>query len=100
MNKIKTFIRVDEYDNIINKYINKELNIQELAKFYNVSDTTIYNILKRKNIRNFNYAGRKSEGLNENYFENIDNEEKAYFLGYICRWPRKSRKKSFCPNFK
>lgn len=72
-----------EYDNIINLYLNKKNTIKELAQKYNVTTRTIHAIFKRKNIKCFNYRGKRSEGLNENFFEKIDSEEKAYFLGFI-----------------
>ena len=42
---------------------------------------TISNILENNNVvRNNKY---KNIGLNENYFENIDSTDKAYFLGFL-----------------
>ncbi|MGL4847912.1 MAG: LAGLIDADG family homing endonuclease [Clostridium sp.] len=46
------------------------------------SPNTIRNILKKYNIETRGKSGYK-EPFNEDFFENIDSEEKAYFLGYM-----------------
>ena len=60
---------------------NKELNIQEICKKYNVSHSTFPKYLK-------DYLGIKIEkrvksNFNDKVFDCIDTEEKAYWLGFI-----------------
>lgn len=61
----------------------KKLGISNsiIIKKYNIAVNTIYSIIKR-NGREHLIANKKYQ-LNENYFENIDNEEKAYWLGFL-----------------
>ena len=55
-----------------------------IAKKYNCSHSTINNILKRNNINTKKLPNNyRKFNLNENFFENINSEEKAYFLGLL-----------------
>ena len=73
----------DQYNEIINRY-----NIGEstpvIAKDFNVNPLTIINILKKNNvkIRTYSESKRKYKVLH-NFFDTIDTQEKAYFLGYL-----------------
>jgi hypothetical protein len=71
--------RIDISDNlVIEKY--KELkNIHKVAKHFNVSISPIQRSLKRNG---FELTNRRY-GVNHNYFEVIDTEEKAYWLGFL-----------------
>ncbi len=56
-----------------------------LGRRYNVSNVAIYNLLKRRNIPMRTPSQSKQEyKINENFFDIIDTEEKAYWLGFIC----------------
>lgn len=69
---------------VSNLYQNKQLNTHQLAKKYNVSRGCIINILKRNNIKIPPKCDRmRKYKLNENFFERIDTQEKAYFLGFL-----------------
>jgi hypothetical protein len=76
--KLKTYEKeiLMEYDNGVSGSI--------LAKKYNVSESSIYRLINRLggNVRSMSDA-KKKYTLNENYFENIDSEDKAYFLGLL-----------------
>ena len=52
----------------------------ELAKEYGVSSSKISQIWMRADLRG---KVNRTYYLNENYFENIDNDEKAYWIGFI-----------------
>lgn len=52
-------------------------SFKEISKKYKCSSTTISTNLKKVGIKSLEYT------LNENYFEKIDSEEKAYFLGFL-----------------
>lgn len=54
--------------------------IPNCAKFFQLNSQTIVNHLKKNNIE---YTILKDINVNQNYFDNIDTEYKAYFLGYI-----------------
>jgi intein-encoded DNA endonuclease-like protein len=67
---------------ILNKY--KELNsIIEVAKTLNVSYETVRKILRENGFASNKKKPVYSNTLNMDYFENIDTEDKAYFLGFI-----------------
>ena len=68
---------------IIQKYQNG-LPTTDLGKEYGVSSVAIWGLLKRKNVklRDSSHAQRKYT-LNETYFENINTEKKAYWLGFL-----------------
>ena len=67
---------------VLDKY--KELNsIIECAKFFNVSYETIRVILRKNGFASDRKKPVFSNTLNMDYFEKIDTEDKAYFLGFI-----------------
>lgn len=58
---------------------------QQIANYYNgfFASTTISNILRRNNIKTRNRGAWHKDHFNENYFENIDHQNKAYFIGLL-----------------
>jgi intein-encoded DNA endonuclease-like protein len=55
-----------------------------IAEKYGVSSTAINGILKRRNVELRNYSQSKMiYGLNVDYFQSIDCEEKSYWLGFL-----------------
>ena len=68
---------------IIEYYKTKPMTIKELCNKFNLCNVTIIKILNKYNIKRYNRTKLFSPQLDEHYFENIDNEEKAYFLGLI-----------------
>ena len=80
--KRRTKLTNKQSEKIIEEYKAGQ-NAYKLAKKYNVVSTTIYNILKRKEIpiRSYSQVNRIYL-LNENYFEKINNKNKAYWLGF------------------
>jgi len=59
-----------------------DLTVEEIAKKYKVSKSTIYNVLKKKNVSPLLGSSLRAK-VNENYFSKIDTEDKAYFLGFL-----------------
>lgn len=55
-------------------------SVIELSNEYGIPTTTIYAWVYRNDL---NPNRRKLQTFNRNYFENIDTEDKAYFLGFI-----------------
>jgi len=80
MKKKPVILNTNQEKNIIRM---KKLGISNsvIIKKYNIAVNTIYPILKR-NGRIHEIANKKYQ-VNENYFEKIDNEEKAYWLGFL-----------------
>lgn len=56
--------------------------MKDIVKEVGVSDTSIYKWAKKNNITLRNEHGRKNT-VNKSYFDIIDTEEKAYWLGFI-----------------
>jgi intein-encoded DNA endonuclease-like protein len=66
-------------DLVIEKY--KELSsTKKVAELLNVSNDYVYRLLKRNNVT----VQKKKYFVNENYFDVIDSEEKAYWYGFLC----------------
>lgn len=69
---------------ILESYINKGMSVKEIAEELNKSTTTIFRYMKKYEIKSMiGSQGARMQRFNENYFENIDCEEKAYWLGFI-----------------
>lgn len=67
-------------NHIIDLYINKKLGVVDISKILKTNHKKVSAILKKNNI----FALNKCKySINENYFENIDNQYKAYLLGFI-----------------
>ena len=80
---------------IIKLYFEDKISMREIAKIKNIGHTTVNNIIKNflekeviqypeeiNNLKNQNIRYRKHI-FNENFFELIDTEKKAYWLGFI-----------------
>ena len=72
--------RCDNSEAIKQDYLSGEYYCEDLAKKYHMDVHTIYNILNEANIHR--HQGVRSK-CNEDYFEKIDNPNKAYLLGFI-----------------
>ena len=67
---------VDEYEN--------DANNKELCQKYNKSRSYVQKVLIRHSIKLRNGSDvTKKYNVNENYFNNIDNDDKAYILGLL-----------------
>lgn len=76
-----------KYNKKIKKIIrlyNKGTAGTKISKLVDLSETTIYKILKNNNIHvKTNSESKRKYKLYENFFDKIDSEEKAYFLGFL-----------------
>lgn len=70
-------------EDVINYYKLKPTTIAQVVQHFKISDVSVMNILNEYNIPRYNKSQLFSPNLNEKYFENIDTENKAYFLGLI-----------------
>lgn len=66
---------------IIDKYLNENYTLKQLGKEFNCSYGTIRNLLNRHKIKS--RGSKQGYPRNEFYFNKIDNEEKAYWLGFF-----------------
>ena len=71
-------------NNAIEEYINTTLldrSIKGISKKYGINQKTLSKYLKLKGISIKNI--RNSSSFNTRFFQNIDTEEKAYWLGFM-----------------
>lgn len=70
----------EEILSIKEKYKNG-IKVKDLEKEFNCTNFTIYKVINRENLNKVH--GNRKFDINENYFNIIDSERKAYFLGLI-----------------
>ena len=73
-----------KYEERINEFIklvNADYTINEIAKVLNVTRRSVENYSNKTGLKP--KSGKKAPKFNTTYFKKIDNEEKAYILGYI-----------------
>ena len=64
--------------------LSKDKTQKEIAEIFKVSSSTIGRILKKNNIKtNRSRLNESKLYFNMNYFDDIDTNEKAYWLGFI-----------------
>lgn len=73
------YCKLDKYKSEIIKLYTSGIGIKQLGNIYNRHLWSIREFLKKNN---FLFPKRKYK-LNENYFDKIDTEDKAYFLGLL-----------------
>ena len=71
-----------EEENIIDLYTNKNISTVKIGEKFGCSHKVIAKVLKRNNIPRTGKSRRKYK-INENFFDNIDTENKAYILGFL-----------------
>lgn len=73
----------EEIDDIVDLYCNQCKSMSAIARIYNVDSSVIKRQLLSKGIEITSNNRYKSRKVNQNFFEVIDTEEKAYWLGFI-----------------
>ena len=69
--------------NIIDLYWTKHISVQEIASKLNIGHSTLTKYLsERKLLRRVGQSSRQYT-VNDNFFETIDTEQKAYWLGVL-----------------
>lgn len=70
---------------IVEKYNTNKYTCSELSKIYSISHNSVSSLLRRRGITIRNKRGQidRFYTLNQEYFDNIDTEQKAYFLGLL-----------------
>ena len=95
-NKIKITIEEEEK---IEELVRAGKNITEIKKILKRSECSISRIIKKRGIRSLVVESTKKYNYNESFFEKIDNEEKAYWLGFLCADGNIIRKKEKLEGF-
>lgn len=71
---------------LIREHFENDKSIRQIARELNCGKTTVLSYMKKFDLtpqrQRYNQYGRKYQ-YNDDFFENIDNEEKAYWLGFI-----------------
>ena len=81
----KIIFTIEEENEIINLWKNSDKSCVQIGKIFGVSETPIRRCLKAHNIEIKNKKQFvKIKHVDDNFFDNIDTEEKAYWLGFIC----------------
>lgn len=68
---------------IVNEYLKQPVSLQNMTKRFNLCSPTISKILHEANIEIYSKSRVLNPNMNENYFSNIDDEHKAYYIGLI-----------------
>lgn len=69
---------------IIDDYLLRKMSILKISKKFKVSSCPITTILKKNGVKIRTLSEAATENyFNENFFEKIDTEEKAYWLGFL-----------------
>jgi intein-encoded DNA endonuclease-like protein len=74
----------EKEDQVLNLYTDQKLSADKIANLISIDRKTVFRILKRNNhhIRTSSEAALKFT-CDDNYFENINTERKAYWLGFL-----------------
>ena len=72
----------NEEKDIIDLYQNKNMSTVKIGKKYGCSHKKIAKVLELYNIPRTGISKRKYK-INENFFDKIDNQDKAYILGFL-----------------
>ena len=68
----------------IEKLINEKLSIKEISLKLNINYNTLLRFCKKNNLKShIGSKGAKKHTINEDYYETIDTEDKAYWLGFL-----------------
>lgn len=73
-------ITKNDIDDVIYLYQKQNMSMSKIAKRYKTSSNAVKKILVQNNI---NIRRHYRQSFNENYFDNIDTNNKAYLLGFL-----------------
>lgn len=79
-------IKIDEstFLLIVNEYYNSNISLITLGEKYGISNTALQERMKRRGLeRKDKYKRNRKYQCDENFFEQIDTQEKAYILGFL-----------------
>lgn len=82
---IKKEFNQKEKEEMLKMYNEDKMSLQKIADKKGICISVVHRVLKELNyIPRTNREQALKYTFDENYFENIDSEHKAYWLGYIC----------------
>lgn len=70
-------------EELVNYYKREPMTIDRVAEEFDICKPSVSKILDEYRIKRYSKAQLFSPYLDEHYFDNIDSEKKAYFLGFI-----------------
>lgn len=70
-------------DDLIEYYLSKPMKVDDVCRKFDVSLPTFYKILKSRGVETYTKQSLYNQGVKEDFFEIIDSEVKAYFLGLL-----------------
>lgn len=70
----------EQINKAIDYFVQNDISITDCAKMFEIHRTTLGIHLKKNNVSE---DRRRKYFFNEDYFKNVDSEEKAYWLGFI-----------------
>lgn len=71
-------------EKILKDYLNKGLSFVTISKILNVNEKTVARNAKKYGLKSsVGSQGARKHKFNEDYFETIDSQDKAYWLGFI-----------------
>ena len=72
-----------EKENFIKYYVDDRLSSIEIGRIYNINASAVCYLLNKFGVERRDDKHKSKYYLNERYFEYIDSEEKAYWLGFL-----------------
>jgi len=79
----KIIFEPETIENILKLYCKKNLSMLAIANIYKRNSSCIKRVLLEQKIKIRDTNFYKSKSFNENYFDKIDNQDKAYWLGFL-----------------
>lgn len=79
----KVQLSAEQTANIIDLYATQNMSVRKISKLFNIGDKVISRILKENNIETKDNAFYRKKYCDETFFDKIDTEEKAYWLGFV-----------------
>lgn len=76
-------ITLQQKRDIVEYYASKPMTLKQVREKFGITTAKISEILNEYGVQKYNKTQLFSPNLNENYFKEIDTEDKAYFLGLI-----------------
>lgn len=80
---MKKILNDSDLENIKKLYLKDKLKIKEICDLYKISRPTIENFFKKHKIETRTRKDYHKYSINLDFFETINTEEKAYFLGLL-----------------
>ena len=68
---------------VVSLYVNTLVGSTKLSRYLGENEQLIHRILKRNNVKIRRPEEYRKHDLDEDFFENINNEKKAYWLGFL-----------------